>query len=771
MGKGQSKYIFNPPKVDPMFKDIGCVGLKRDDYKGDDAGKLSSPPFLNYRFTAKSYREIQLKIGNIFRSIVPGIEQVEIEDNTFLNIDMLSEPTTESFTNIEHFANYRQNQNILLKKLILQRKQSALLPQPQTIKNTSIPTGTGNIYGPVYFLIAQDPNDGSFEGFLYFPSMTKFKTRYRNYIELGIFHRWMHTLLYSRTFARTPVGLIPKKRENTKCETYNYTSQQYVGSNDKILKFISKLLKTSRYLKIGDPLKYGCRTNTTSGNVDIARKCMESEEILREQGTFKDGSGYHADTGMDYGTDVISAEKSYYPAVYFHTYKLDTTKPSFAPYMNSNGFENLQLNIMVSDMDMFYGCDYMLISPNSRIMLNLNKNYFALFINSASINPARVIIPNNNRLNAKLEELMKRLHITKYANLLKFKNKLPPQLPPKPIEIPSNPLTGPLAFEDLNKTCYDNPRFTDKLLTLRKYNINGTGNRFVVEKTNLNIYTLDDGDVEDIGFTIEIVNPKVESQPPYALLLDNTGRLRVYDNNDKEVTSPKLTEAFAYDGQPNENGTDNLKEPTIQNDVDEFNKCYFGGEPYNPSKNYRCRLLNLIAYLQFRGLLKDLIGYQDPENLDENIQNFKIMYEKVATYNSTEDYVRRIIDLVNYIEMHYHTTIDENIINSYYESKNIPIDEEIDTQIERPKYDKINQYNETNDIKQRMIDLQSYMKSYNILKEVPIYDAAALEEQSQQLPLTSQLDHNISKYDKDRDYQERLMNLQSYYPVINDGDI
>ena len=70
-----------------------------------------------------------------------------------------------------------------------------------------------------------------------------------------------------------------------------------------------------------------------------------------------------------------------------------------------------------------------------------------------------------------------------------------------------------------------------------------------------------------------------------------------------------------------------------------------------------------------------------------------------------------------------------------------------------------------------MIDLQSYMKSYNILKEVPIYDAAALEEQSQQLPLASQLDHNISRYDKDKDYEQRLMNLQSYYPVVNDGDI
>ena len=46
MGKAHSKYIFNPPKVDPMFRDIGCVGLKRDDYKGADAGKLAAPPFL-----------------------------------------------------------------------------------------------------------------------------------------------------------------------------------------------------------------------------------------------------------------------------------------------------------------------------------------------------------------------------------------------------------------------------------------------------------------------------------------------------------------------------------------------------------------------------------------------------------------------------------------------------------------------------------------------------------------------------------------------------
>lgn len=767
MGKAHSKYIFNPPKVDPMFRDIGCVGLKRDDYKGENAGKLAAPPFLHYKFTAKTYRDLQLQIGKIFQSISPTTETVEIEDTSFLNSDMISMPTNEGFISFEendpnniteHFAN--RNPFITLKNLILRKKKSVAAANIPPQKLPPV-TGNGNIYGPVYFLVAQDPSNKSFEGFLYFPSMTKNRVRYRNYIELGISHRWMHTLLYSRTYARTPVGLIPKKRENTKCETYNYTSSSYRGN------IFLRLFGLGVLTKIGDPLKYGCRTDTSSGNTNIARACMEREDILREQGTFKDGSGYNPKTGMDYGTDVISSEKSYYPAVYFHTYQLDTSKPSFAPYMNNKGFDSLQLNIMVSDMDMYYGCDYMLISPNSRIMLNLNKNSFALFINSKSINPARVVISKNNRLNNQIEQLMRRLGMR-----INIKTQ-PPPLPPTQTQIPSNPLSGPLAYLDLNKQCYDEPRFTDGLLTLKKYNIKGVGNRYIIEDKNLNVYTLDEGDVEDVAFTIEVVNPNTTSQPPYALLLDNTGRLRVYDNNDKEVTSPKLIEAFAYDGQPNPDGSDYTSSSQFISGQDEqdIDKCFNKDEPYNAAKSYRCRLLNLIAYLQYRGLLKDLIGSQDSENPDENIQQFRIIYEEVATFNSTEDYIRRIIDLVNYIEVHYQTTIDENIINSYYNGKGIEIDDDEVVQDQRPVYDKVNQYNEPDDIKQRMVNLQTYMKSYNILKEEPVYDANALEKQSKELPLTSQLDHNISRYDKDTDYEHRLMNLQSYYPVVNESDI
>ena len=58
------------------------------------------------------------------------------------------------------------------------------------------------------------------------------------------------------------------------------------------------------------------------------------------------------------------------------------------------------------------------------------------------------------------------------------------------------------------------------------------------------------------------------------------------------------------------------------------------------------------------------------------------------------------------------------------------------------------------------------MKTYNILKDESLYNEQALEEQSKQLPITSQLDHTIPQYNKDKDYETRLMNLQSYYPVI-----
>jgi hypothetical protein len=89
------------------------------------------------------------------------------------------------------------------------------------------------------------------------------------------------------------------------------------------------------------------------------------------------------------------------------------------------------------------------------------------------------------------------------------------------------------------------------------------------------------------------------------------------------------------------------------------------------------------------------------------------------------------------------------------------------------QYDNVNKspFNESTDAQHRMVELENYMKSYNLLKDTQMYDQQALEKQAQQLPITSQLlqpttsTSTATKYDHDTNYQERLMNLKSYYPL------
>jgi hypothetical protein len=742
------------PKVDTRFKDIGCVGLKKDDYNGNGTtpGKLDAPPFLYYRFNAKNYKELLEKLQKIFKEISPNTQTPPLTEEQ-VTFDL---PTVELFTNsdssstdtIEHFGNsYGRLRDLVLRRRNNARKAATMaaaasFPQPR---------GDGPVYGPVYLLVATDPNTNLIEAFLYFPSMTKDKKKYRNYIELGNSHRWMHTLLYSRTFARKPAGLIAGSRPTTKCERYNMNPKE--------------------------PIKYGCRTDTSSGDANIAGACKESRDVLSEQGTYKDGSGTHSATedfdAMDYGSEEVTSEKAYYPSVYFHTYRIDTStsNPSLAPYMNASGFDTLQLHIMVSGMDFYYGCDYMLISPNNRIMLNLNKDSFSLFVNANKFNT--ITSTRVNRNYAAIDRLIRR-----FGYNSRFQRPRTSTQTTTTIVKNTNPLTGPLAYADLSEQCYSHPKFSDKMLILKKYQLkpNTIATRYIIEGTILNVYAVDKDGIEDIGFSIEVVDPKTQSQPPYAILLDNTGRLKAYDNNDKEVTSPKLAAAFAYDGQPNPDGSDNPysnENPEGPDDIDDPGNCYVANEKYDSAKNHRCRLLNLIAYLQFRGLLKEMIDNQSIDNPDDNIQKFQMVNEKVAAFNSTEDYVRRIIDLVNFIEVHYHITIDQPTIDSYLEKQGISTEDaeqnaEQDSDMHQQYDNNIGQYNESTDAQHRMVELENYMRSYNILKETPLYDQQALEQQAQQLPITSQLQQTTNSqttYDQAADYQQRLMNLQSYYPL------
>ena len=740
MGGRHSRHYFNPPKVDPMFIDIGCIGLKKDDFSGSynqfnslkipNDSILTECPFLYVPFFATSYENIQQKIQLTFDLVSQGIETPTNKPNktVLYNLSLITSGSSSQSVLNYILSDLRPKSNPIpatssQSKTMPASPASSPSPAPSEVVTSSddgvdvtmegfanpmsriingvrqnihgkqqsppqqIVQHNGPIYGPVFFIIAKDFTfQNTYEGYIYFPSMYVTKNdngiitkigRYRNYIELGTAHRWMHTLLYSRTFYRRPVALESGKREWTRCEMYNGR----------------------------DPLKYGCRTDATHSDKNIANACKETEDILRDQGTFKTGDGYNPNTKIDYGTDYIPADKNYYPSSYFHSYQIDTftSKSKFLSYINQNSFTSLQLNVMLSDMEYYPGCAYMLISPNYRMTFSLNKDNIALGFNTKNI--------------------------------------------------------------DLLKQCFEFPNFANALLPLKKYNLTGIPSRFIIENGVFNVYTLDtDGGVESVNLSIQVIDKKylddlkAKSKPQgqYALVLDNNGVFKAYDYNDKDVTSLGFTKSFVYSYSPNGNAEEiaanntpsSLKYPGYGND-----SCYIPNQPFNADKNYRCRMLNLMAYLRLKGLLIDVI--KSDSSVQGN-QAFKIIYQVVDKYNSTEDYVKRIIDLINFLESHYNIQIDHSIVNDYIERINNPFvnpdgnnapsngpsasGSSSSTYNVNALYQNNNQlkFDQNIDIRERLSGLKQYLSSYNLLN-IPLYDINALNSQGQSLPLLSNI--------------------------------
>jgi hypothetical protein len=634
-GNHSTSFVPPPPNIDPLFEDIGCIGLKTDDYSGrlseeewanlkiysQTDGTLPndfSPPggclfgrapFLWYRITAKTYTELHSKIIA-----------------TFKTMHYSASPSSQNQSQtIEGFGNYHHN----LHNYILQKKKSAMAVTGTTTGNvtrTAITTGNGEIYGPVYFLVAQDAVDNSFEGFLYFPTMNKSGGRYKSYNELSISHRWINTLLYSPSFARQPSN-------TSKCGHYN--------SND--------------------PLKYGCKINTLSPSASSSSaSCKASADELRSQKVYKDATA---------DSSEVTYEKDYYPAVYFHTYKINTHHASVAQYMNSKGFANLQLNSMSSDMNFYAGCDYMLVSPNNQFIYILNQRTVTLIHN--------------------------------------------------------------LNLQNLSETCFKTPAFTSKFQILKKIPFTGIGSKLIIEGTNLNVYSYDEGGIEDIAFSIPIVDPNSKAQPPFTLILDNMGRFNIYDAKNTVVTSVLLNKTLSASGT---GGPTPGMSPSSYMSEKDIGQCVSAG-PYNDKDSQRCRMLNLVAYLKLKGVYKNIINTETDSTAN---RQYQIMYEKVATFDSKQDYVKRLIDLVNYIEVKYKIVVDKHMIDSYmadstHDYSNAPATSE-----------------------------------YNIMQDVPLYDALGLKNMASTLPLASQLNASPSAntgsgYNADKDKQNRYMELASNY--------
>lgn len=174
--------------------------------------------------------------------------------------------------------------------------------------------------------------------------------------------------------------------------------------------------------------------------------------------------------------------------------------------------------------------------------------------------------------------------------------------------------------EDLDGLCRFN-RNPTMSMALRMIPFYGQANtRLVVESGTLNIYS-DIFEDEYNVFSRNVVADGAKS--PYALVLQNDGSLVVYDS--------KNMVASADDGFV----TDHQYDPNLANMDD-----------YDPTADYRQRIINLIAYLRFYNLYREVLENKD--SLPKDVAAY-VLDDSIPPYSSETDYRERLQKLVSYL--------------------------------------------------------------------------------------------------------------------------
>lgn len=268
MGNRASAPVF--PTLDPMFISLGCTGLYRHEY---DYPRLDLAPFLYYRIKVSTYTELIARILEIMRTLPP----------------MDGEPP----------------------------------PPPATPED--LQTALKRIHGPVYMFVAFDPEKGTIEAYLYFPSMTKEGKKWHSLHFIGLAHSWMYRLIFSPDYNI----LLP------------HTNCALRVSDPKDSKSMGMML--------------GCRT-------EMSYSCVQSKRAHKMMRI------YHRRKPI-----------TYYPAAYFRVYQLDLADPRLAKYVEDDSMKELRRDILSSDLDMFSGCRYMLISENRKYFMVLSNSWLTIF--------------------------------------------------------------------------------------------------------------------------------------------------------------------------------------------------------------------------------------------------------------------------------------------------------------------------------------------------------------------------------------------------------
>lgn len=275
-----------------------------------------------------------------------------------------------------------------------------------------------------------------------------------------------------------------------------------------------------------------------------------------------------------------------YPQAYYHSYQIN---------MNDTRLTNinkgpkalywLQTHILSSNLDMLPGCSYSIISHNNKYILLLTNFGMVLFRNTYNINFIDFCVK-------------------KFA---------------------------PIGLQPI---------------LIKWLGVWGEGTRMTIEDLNLNIYTTVNSS-EILVFSEQIA--KTGSSGPFTLVLDDDGRFRVYDVNNKDVISDK----FRLD---NENALSN--NGGSENDGLDLYGEGDDSRGYDPIKDYMRRIINLKAYLRLKGYIinenqnnKNKKDNKDKtQNKTDNKKNNKKNKLHLPPYDSKVDYTKRYDDLLVYLK-------------------------------------------------------------------------------------------------------------------------
>lgn len=547
--KSRPKPIVYPP-LDPMFIPIGCTGMLRKEY---DFPRLDLAPFLYYRIKVTSYSQLITRILELMRTLPPMDEEAP----------------------------------------------------PEPARPEDLDVSLKRIHGPVYLFIAFDPEQGFIEAYLYFPSMTKERTKWHSYHFLGLSHSWMYRLIYSPDY-----NIL---RPNTNCGRRLRDPRHTPDLDRQRQAKLEELRKWKEFVASGGKAAEPPKVVYVRGRFDrFARPQiqpqapqMSLEEAPQKIATLEREIAAMDDVvksmGMEIGcrTEVsygcVQSKRAHkmmriyrrrkpihqYPAAYFRVYQLNLNDPRFTYYVEDSSMP-IRRDILPSDVEMFPGCRHMLVSPSRKYFMILSNSWLTIFWN--------------------------------YGN------------------------------ENLEALCRFN-RNPAMAMAVRMIPFYGqTETRLVIENGFLNIYS-DIFDVETNVYSRQVVPENARS--PFAMVLQDDGTLVVYDSKNDVVSSKdglmtdsefdvnnqniddydaaedyrrRIINLIAYLRMYNLYKEIEASQETLPKDVAMY-VLQEGIPPYNAQNDYMERLQNLVKFLIARGFTNLIEKAAEKNNTDSGMKS------------------------------------------------------------------------------------------------------------------------------------------------------